>query len=44
MGLTDISDAIGARPNGFANPPDAFFADEDYDPNRGYDDHRSFFF
>ncbi|MFQ5578933.1 MAG: cellulase family glycosylhydrolase, partial [Anaerolineae bacterium] len=43
-GLKDVSDAIGAHPSGFANPPDALFAGGDFDPNRGYDDHRSFFF
>jgi uncharacterized protein YgiM (DUF1202 family) len=43
-GLKDVSDAIGAHPSGFANPPDVFYPGGDYDPNRGYDDHRSFFF
>ncbi|MEM7032043.1 MAG: hypothetical protein AAF629_20990 [Chloroflexota bacterium] len=43
-GLKDVSDAIGAHPSGFANPPDALYQGGDYDPNRGYDDHRSFFF
>jgi hypothetical protein len=43
-GLKDVSDAIGAHPSGFANPPDALFTGGDYDPSRGYDDHRSFFF
>jgi hypothetical protein len=43
-GLKDISDAIGAHPSGFANAPDILYAGGDYDPNRGYDDHRSFFF
>ncbi|MBN1217488.1 MAG: cellulase family glycosylhydrolase [Anaerolineae bacterium] len=43
-GLKQYSDAIGAHPSGFANPPDALFTGGDYDPNRGYDDHRSFFF
>ncbi len=37
-------DALGAHPSGFANPPDAQFQGGDYDPSRGYDDHRSFFF
>ncbi len=37
-------DAVGAHPSGFANPPDALFQGGDYDPARGYDDHRSFFF
>ncbi|MBN1995016.1 MAG: cellulase family glycosylhydrolase [Anaerolineae bacterium] len=43
-GLKQYCDAIGAHPSGFANPPDALFAGGDYDPSRGYDDHRSFFF
>ena len=43
-GLKEVSDAIGAHPSGFANPPDVFYPGGDYDPNRGYDDHRSFFF
>ena len=43
-GLKDVSDAIGAHPSGFANPPDALFQGGDFDPARGYDDHRSFFF
>ncbi len=43
-GLKEYSDAIGAHPSGFANPPDALFAGGDFDPNRGFDDHRSFFF
>jgi hypothetical protein len=37
-------DALGSHPSGFANPPDALYAGGDFDPNRGYDDHRSFFF
>jgi hypothetical protein len=43
-GAKDHFDALGAHPSGFANPPDALFQGGDYDPNRGYDDHRSFFF
>lgn len=43
-GLRDVSDAIGAHPSGFANSPDTLFQGGDLDPNRGYDDHRSFFF
>jgi hypothetical protein len=43
-GLKEVSDAIGAHPSGFANSPDVFYPGGDYDPNRGYDDHRSFFF
>ena len=43
-GLKQYSDAIGAHPSGFANPPDALFQGGDFDPGRGYDDHRSFFF
>ncbi len=44
QGLKHVSDAIGAHPSGFANAPDIFFTGGDYDPNRGYDDHRSFFY
>jgi hypothetical protein len=43
-GLKNYSDAIGAHPSGFANPPDALFNGSDFDPARGFDDHRSFFF
>jgi hypothetical protein len=43
-GLKDYSDAIGAHPSGFANSPDVLYGGGDYDPKRGYDDHRSFFF
>ncbi len=43
-GAKDYFDAVGAHPSGFANPPDALFAGGDFDPTRGYDDHRSFFF
>jgi spore germination protein YaaH len=43
-GAKGYFDAVGAHPSGFANPPDALFQGVDYDPARGYDDHRSFFF
>jgi LysM repeat protein len=43
-GLRYYADAIGAHPSGYANPPDIYYAGGDYDPNRGYDDHGSFFF
>jgi len=43
-GAKGYFDAIGAHPSGFANPPDALYQGGDYDPSRGYDDHRSFFF
>lgn len=43
-GAQGYFDALGAHPSGFANPPDAVYEGGDYDPNRGYDDHRSFFF
>ncbi len=43
-GAKDYFDALGAHPMGFANPPDALWIEGDYDPSRGYDDHRSFFF
>ncbi len=42
-GLKNYSDAIGAHPSGFANPPDAKLPEGNL-PNKGYDDHRSFFF
>ena len=43
-GLKNCADAIGAHPSGFANPPDALYVGGDFDPTRGFDDHRSFFF
>jgi hypothetical protein len=43
-GAKGYFDAVGAHPSGFANPPDALYQGGDYDPARGYDDHRSFFF
>lgn len=43
-GVKGHFDALGSHPSGFANPPDALFQGGDFDPNRGYDDHRSFFF
>jgi uncharacterized repeat protein (TIGR01451 family) len=43
-GFEYYCDAIGAHPYGFANPPDVYYTGGDYDPNRGWDDHPSFFF
>jgi hypothetical protein len=43
-GVKGFFDALGAHPSGFANAPDALFTGGDFDPGRGYDDHRSFFF
>jgi hypothetical protein len=43
-GAQDYFDALGAHLPGFANPPDALYEGGDYDPTRGYDDQRSFFF
>jgi spore germination protein YaaH len=43
-GAKGFFDAVGAHPSGFANPPDVIYQGGDFDPNRGYDDHRSFFF
>ena len=43
-GLKGVSDAVGAHPPGFINPPDALFLGSDDNLARGYDDHRSFFF
>ena len=42
-GLKSVCDAVGAHPSGFANPPDAHWPEGDL-PNKGYDDHPSFFF
>ncbi len=42
-GLKYACDAIGVHPSGFANPPDSKWP-EGNDPNRGFDDHPSFFF
>lgn len=44
LGAKGHFDALGAHPSGFANPPDASYQGGDFDPTRGYDDHRSFFF
>jgi parallel beta-helix repeat protein len=43
-GLKYHCDAVGAHPDGYANPPDVYYTGGDFDPNRGYDDHPSFFF
>jgi hypothetical protein len=43
-GLKDVCDAVGAHPDGYANPPDVLYTGGDFDPSRGYDDHPSFFF
>ncbi|MCG3209098.1 MAG: hypothetical protein FOGNACKC_02717 [Anaerolineae bacterium] len=43
-GAKGFFDAVGAHPSGFANPPDALYQGGDFDPTRGFDDHRSFFF
>ncbi len=42
-GLRGVCDAIGVHPSGYANPPDSRWPEGD-DPNRGFDDHPSFFF
>ncbi|MEA3345387.1 MAG: SH3 domain-containing protein [Chloroflexota bacterium] len=42
-GLARWCDAVGIHPSGFANPPDAHWPEGDK-PNRGFDDHPSFFF
>jgi hypothetical protein len=42
-GLKYACDAVGVHPSGFANPPDSRWP-EGNDPNRGFDDHPSFFF
>jgi spore germination protein YaaH len=43
-GAKGFFDAVGSHPSGFANSPDALYQGGDFDPARGYDDHRSFFF
>ena len=43
-GFKNYCDAIGVHPYGYANPPDVYYEGGDYDPNRGFDDHPSFFF
>jgi hypothetical protein len=42
-GLKYACDAVGIHPSGFANSPDSRWP-EGNDPNRGFDDHPSFFF
>lgn len=42
-GLKNYCDAVGAHPSGFANSPEARWPEGDL-PNKGYDDHPSFFF
>ncbi|MCI0709481.1 MAG: LysM peptidoglycan-binding domain-containing protein, partial [Chloroflexi bacterium] len=42
-GLADVSDAVGAHPVGFANPPDSTCC-ENNPEIPGWDDHPSFFF
>ncbi|NDJ75890.1 MAG: LysM peptidoglycan-binding domain-containing protein [Chloroflexi bacterium] len=43
-GLADFSDAIGAHPNGWANPPDSTCCRNLRPTVPGWDDHPSFFF
>jgi hypothetical protein len=43
-GLKGVCDAVGAHPNGYANPPDVYYKGGDFDPARPFDDHRSFFY
>jgi hypothetical protein len=43
-GLKDVCDAVGAHPAGYANPPDVLYTGGDYNPDRAYDDHPTFFF
>jgi hypothetical protein len=43
-GFKEYCDVIGVHPYGFANPPDVYYTGGDYDPNRGFDDHPSFFY
>jgi hypothetical protein len=43
-GVADYSDAIGAHPNGWANPPDSTCCRNNRPAVPGWDDHPSFFF
>jgi len=45
-GLKYYCDAVGAHPSGYANPPDVYYTSRPggLDPQRGYDEHPSFFF
>jgi len=43
-GVADWSDAIGAHPNGWANPPDSACCQQNRPQVNGWDDHPSFFF
>jgi len=44
-GLVCNCDAVGIHADGYANPPDAYYQDGDFDPAReAFDDHRVFFF
>ncbi len=43
-GVADWSDAIGAHPNGFGNPPDSTCCRNNRPAVNGWDDHPSFFF
>ena len=43
-GVADYSDAIGAHPNGWANPPDSMCCRNNRPAVPGWDDHPSFFF
>jgi len=43
-GLKDACDAVGVHPSGYANPPDVYYRQGDFDPARVFDDHRVFFF
>lgn len=43
-GVADWADAIGAHPNGWANPPDATCCRNNRPAVPGWDDHPSFFF
>lgn len=43
-GVAEYSDAIGAHPNGWANPPDSMCCRNNRPAVPGWDDHPSFFF
>jgi hypothetical protein len=43
-GLAYACDAIGIHPYGYANPPEVYYEGGNYDLQRGWDDHPSYFF
>jgi hypothetical protein len=43
-GAAYACDAIGIHPYGYANPPEIYYEGGNFDSDRGWDDHPSFFF